>query len=76
MMKKRVPPGYQINLPPLSTRPENRTTVEVDTHTSAPSCTTALLGLAPARSARASAANNRESISTYKDDEPVLPTVI
>jgi hypothetical protein len=28
------------------------------------------------RSARASAANNRESISTYIDDDPVLPTVI
>lgn len=31
-------PGYQKNLLPLSTRPKNRTTVEVSIHTSAPSC--------------------------------------
>jgi hypothetical protein len=53
--------GYQIYFFPLWTAPKSRTTVEVRTSTFSAVFTTALLGLAPVRSTRASAVNPREA---------------
>jgi hypothetical protein len=58
--------GYQINLSDLWTPPEIHTTVELGIQTSAP---TALLGLAPERSARASATHHRKSIGASDRDD-------
>jgi hypothetical protein len=61
--------GYQRNPLPLSTPSKNRTTVKVRYKLQRRLATTALLGLAPVRSARASAANHRESISARPHDD-------
>jgi len=69
VMKIRALPGYQINLLPLSTRPQSRTTVGVDIHISAPSwhdgpawrCTGALCPCICRQS--------RRSISACQNDE-------
>jgi hypothetical protein len=55
--------GYQRNLLSLSTPPENRTTVEASIHSQRRLAMTALPGLAPAHSARATAAHHREFIT-------------
>jgi hypothetical protein len=61
--------GYQRNPLPLSTPFKNRTTVGVRFTRQRRLATTALLGFAPVRSARASAANHRESISACRHDD-------
>jgi hypothetical protein len=53
MMKTARCHGYQINDIPLSTPSKNRTTLEVRSIRQRRPATTALLGLAPVRSARA-----------------------
>jgi hypothetical protein len=53
--------GYQRNLLTLSTRSKSRTIVGVRSRRQRRLATTALLGLAPARSARASAATTEET---------------
>jgi len=59
--------GYQRIVEKLSTRFQNLTTVGL-AHVSAVFTTTALFGLAPLRSTRASAAHHRESISACRPD--------
>jgi hypothetical protein len=61
--------GYQRNLLNLSTPPKNRATVRLSIISQRRLATTALLGLAPARSTRASAANHRESVSACRRDD-------
>jgi hypothetical protein len=60
--------GYQINLLPLWTPSKNRTNVKLASKLQGRLAKTALLGLAPLRSARASAANHRENISACQHD--------
>src|ERR1700742_1219742 len=55
--------GYQINLLPLSTRPENRTNVELRIHLSAPSCHDGPAWPCTGALCPCTAANHRESIS-------------
>jgi hypothetical protein len=66
-----APPGYQKNLLPLSYGhgPQTVLLSEQVFKRQRRLATTALLGLAPARSARASAANHRESISACRRDD-------
>jgi hypothetical protein len=61
--------GYQRNLLSLSTPSKNRTTVGLVSKLQRRLATTALLGLAPVRSTRASAANHREGISACRHDD-------
>ena len=63
--------GYQRNLLSLSlsTPPKNRTTVGLSSKRRGRLAMTALLGVAPVRSARASAANHWESISACRPDD-------
>ena len=71
MMKKQraAMVTKEILLPSVSTPSKNRTTVKLSSRRQRRLATTALLDLASARSARACAANHRESISARPHDD-------
>ncbi len=58
----------EILLPSVSTPPKNRTTVKLSSKRQGRLATATLLGVAPVRLARASAANHWESISACRHD--------
>ena len=71
MMKKQraVMVTKKILFPSVSTPSKNRTTVKLRYKLQRRLAATPLLGLAPVRFARASAANHRESISALPHDD-------